>query len=100
MTDIKAIQIALGEHFRSPVTVRTLEAAGRSKTVVRAKHAGVYLAHQDGHGNDEIARAFGYEDGHSVSNIFSRVKAKVEEDSSFRQDLLDLAEKLSIHCDL
>lgn len=100
MKELKHIQLALKEHFGSPVTIEKLEAARGSKTITRAKYAGVYLAHQEGHTNEEIAKAFGYEDGHSVSNVFARVKEKTNGDYALLQSIRTLAEDLSIRCDL
>lgn len=100
MSDLKAIQHALKEHFGSIVTIDKLESSHGSKTVARAKQVGVYLAHQDNHGNAEIAKAFGYEDGHSVSNVFARVRRNAQADHTLLQDIRALAGKLSIDCDL
>lgn len=100
MSDLKSIQHALKEYFGSIVTIDKLESPNGSKTVSRAKQVGVYLAHQDKHGNAEIAKAFGYEDGHSVSNVFSRVQRNAQKDHTLLYDIRMLAEKLSIQCDL
>lgn len=93
---LKDIKKELCSHFGSIVTSEKLAESGGTKTIREAKHVGVLLARAAGYGNDDIAKAFGYENGHSVSNIFQRVSDLYKQDDNFAFNARSVAQKLSI----
>ena len=94
MSELKDIRREVSKYIGQPVTVEKLKSEGGSKTVSYAKKLGVYIARQDGHDYDDIAKCFGYKTDKSVGNAFSAVSKNIEFDGVIQRDVKCVQESL------
>ena len=95
MSELKDIRREISKHFGKTITVEKLKSDGGSKTVSHAKKIGVYIARQDGHDYESIAKCFGYKNDKSVSRVFTAVSKDIRFDGEIEQDVKSIQDNLN-----